>query len=334
VIVMMENETRTLRRKIMLYVGIAILLLIAFAVFYISQPLLWNPKPQSLVKVDPSRLEAHVRRLCDPQLPRGSSRPENLDLVAEYIRSEFVKANGKVSDQPYPVKGRTYRNVIAVFGPDTNERVVIGAHYDTAGGRPGADDNASGIAGLIELAHLLGKATLPLKVELVAFTLEEPPFFRTEHMGSAVHANSLKREGAAVRAMLSLEMIGYFSDAKDSQAFPIGLLALLYPTTGNFISVIGKTGQASLVRRIKRAMAGASTLPIYSMNAPASIPGVDFSDHLNYWHVGYPAAMISDTSFYRNPHYHTDADTPEKLNYPKMAQVVEGLYAAVIALSK
>ena len=223
--------------------------------------------------------------------------------------------------------------MIPLFGPDTKERIVDRAHYDTAGAKPGADDNASGVAGLIELAHLLSRASLPMRVELVAFPLEEPPFFRTAYMGSAIHAASLKRQGIAVRVMFSLEMIGYFSDAADSQTFPAPALKAFYPSTGNFIAVIGKFDQGLLVRRIKKAMLGASPLPVYSINAPRSIPGIDFSDHLNYWEAGYDAIMITDTAFYRNDNYHTSRDKSDTLDYKRMAMVVQGMYRAVLALA-
>lgn len=319
--------------KIVLYLLVLTFLLLALLYIYVTQPVLGG-KSERANPVDPSRLEAHVRMLSESLSPRSEAHPENLDRAAAYIREEFTSALGRVSEQPYQVGGRTYRNVIAVFGPETTERIVVGAHYDTAGPRPGADDNASGVSGLIELAYLLGKRDLPLKIELVAYSLEEPPFFRSAYMGSAVHARALLKEGAQVRAMLSLEMIGYFSDAERSQLFPNPMLRLFYPTRGNFIAIVGKVGQALLVRKIKGAMKGASSLPVYSINAPRSIPGVDFSDHLNYWDAGYPAVMITDTAFYRNPNYHTAADTAEKLDYGRMAQVVEGVYAAVIDLAQ
>ncbi len=221
--------------------------------------------------------------------------------------------------------------MLAQFGPDTKERIVVGAHYDAAGPYPGADDNASGVAGLIELAHLLGKATLPLRVELVAFTLEEPPHFATFQMGSAVHAASLKKQGVSVRLMVSLEMIGYFSDASGSQGFPTPALKPFYPSAGNFITIVGKPSEGALVRRVKKAMQAASPLPVYSINAPQTVPGIDFSDHRNYWQAGYPAVMLTDTAFYRNKNYHTEQDTPETLDYRRMALVVEGIYAAVLA---
>jgi hypothetical protein len=153
-------------------------------------------------------------------------------------------------------------------------------------------------------------------------------------MGSAVHAASLKREGARVSVMFSLEMIGYFSDAEGSQGFPFSSLSLFYPSRGNFIAVVGDVGEGLLVRRIKKAMLAASSLPVYSINALAFIPGIDFSDHLNYWNEGYRAVMITDTAFYRNHAYHTFADTAGRLDYQRMALVVEGVYGAILELSR
>src|SRR5262249_45198793 len=144
------------------------------------------------------------------------SHLENLDAVAAYIKNEFSQITASVSEQPFRVQGKSYRNVIARFGPDSAERIIVGAHYDAAGPLPGADDNASGVAGLIELARLLGRQAPRMRVELVAFTLEEPPYFGTTGMGSSVHAESLRKENIRVRAMFSLEMIGYFSDAPKS----------------------------------------------------------------------------------------------------------------------
>jgi Zn-dependent M28 family amino/carboxypeptidase len=224
--------------------------------------------------------------------------------------------------------------VIAHFGPETEERIVVGAHYDTAGPLPGADDNASGVAGLIELARLFARQQPPLRVELVAFSLEEPPYFRTTGMGSSVHAQSLRQQNVRVRAMFSLEMIGCFLDTPNSQLFPIGVLSALYPSTGNFIAVVGRLGDVLLVRRTKAAMRNAAPLPVYSINAPRFVPGVDFSDHMSYWEAGYSAVMITDTAFFRNRNYHTAEDTAEKLDYKRMAMVVEGVYAAVSDLAR
>ena len=266
--------------------------------------------------------------------PRNESSIENLNRVAAYIKSEFSQTGAAVSDQPYRIQGNSYRNVIAQFGPESEERIIVGAHYDTAGPLPGADDNASGVAGLIELARLLGQQQPPLRVELVAFTLEEPPYFRTTGMGSSVHAESLRKQDIRVRAMFSLEMIGYFSDAPNSQRFPVAGLSAFYPSTGNFIGVVGRLSEGLLVRRTKAAMRNAAPLPVYSISAPSFVPGVDFSDQLNYWHAGYSAVMITDTAFYRNRNYHTADDTEEKLDYKRMAMVIEGVYAAVADLAR
>lgn len=280
-------------------------------------------------RVSPERLEAHVRTLSRDFVPRDFAHPGNLDRAAAYIRGELERAGGDTWEQPYDAGGSTYRNVAASFGPETGERIVIGAHYDAAGPYPAADDNASGVAGLIELGHLLAADPPTTRVELVAYPLEEPPFYRTRHMGSAVHAASLRRRGVRVRVMISLEMIGYFTDAPGSQQLPLAALRPFYPSRGNFIAVVGKLGQALLVRRIKRAMRGATPLAVHSINAPRWVPGVDFSDHVNYWDAGYPAVMITDTAFYRNPFYHTARDTADTLDYVRMAQVVEGVRAAV-----
>jgi hypothetical protein len=317
----------------LLVVLILFVLLIGFW-FWVTQPLLSSTTPNPNRTVDPSRLQTHVHKLSVELAPRDESHIENLDRVAAYIRNEFSQATTFVSEQAFSVQGKSYRNVIARFGPETEERIIVGAHYDTAGPLPGADDNASGVAGLIELAHLLARQPPSLQVELVAFTLEEPPYFRTTEMGSSVHAESLRRQNVRVRAMFSLEMIGCFSDAAHSQHFPVGVLSGFYPSTGNFIAVVGRLSDWSLVRRTKASMRNASPLPVYSINAPSFVTGVDFSDQLNYWNAGYSAVMITDTAFYRNRNYHTAEDSAEKLDYRRMALVVEGIYAAVADLAR
>ncbi len=282
--------------------------------------------------VDPKRLAAHVRALSETFLPRDSRHPENLERVAVYIEEALTRAGGTVESQRYEVAGRTYRNVIARFGPETGERIIVGAHYDAALTTPGADDNASGVAGLLELAALLGQQPPSMRVDLVGYTLEEMPHFRTGQQGSRVHARSLREAGVPVRAMLSLEMLGAFSDAPDSQAYPVPALRLTHPTRGNFIAVIGRVGEGPLVRTISEAMRAATPLPVEFLNAPRTVEGVDFSDHASFWDVNYPAVMVTDTAFFRNPRYHTAQDTWDTLDYPRMAQVVQGVHCAVRAL--
>ena len=216
--------------------------------------------------------------------------------------------------------------------------MVIGAHYDSHGSAgaesitpdthtPGADDNASGVAGLIELAHLLGRTPQARPIELVAYTLEEPPHFRSVHMGSVWHARSLAAAKRDVQLMLSLEMIGYFSDASGSQHYLIPSMKYLYSDRADFIALVGKFGGFGATRRAKALMAGATDLPVHSINAPALLQGVDFSDHRSYWAEGMPAMMVTDTAFLRNQNYHTAKDTYEKLDYKRMAKVVQGVYA-------
>jgi len=317
--------------------GLGVVVAIPVAILlYATQPLFGlGPKPGSAdtSPIDPQRLSAHVRELVATG-NRDPRHPEILDAAAAYIRTELSRSGARMSEQAYTWNGRTYRNVIASLGPEAGERIVVGAHYDTCDGLPGADDNTSGVAGLIELAQALAKSALPTRVDLVAFTLEEPPYFATPHMGSAMHAASLKAAGVEVRAMVSLEMIGYFSDAPDSQTYPVSSMKWLYPSTGNFISLGGNVGGGNLVRHFKQAMSAAGDLPVYSLNAPSDMFGMGLSDQRNYWAQGYPALMVSDTAFFRNGQYHQAGDTPERLDYERMAKVVRGVEAAVRDLAR
>lgn len=209
---------------------------------------------------------------------------------------------------------------------------MVGAHYDVYSDTPGSDDNASGIAGILELARILSRENpkLDYRIDFVAYTLEEPPFFRTENMGSAKHAQYLKENNINLIGMISLEMIGFFSNKKNSQNYPIPLFKLFYPSEANFIAIIGKFEKQSFVKKIKKNMLQNSDIIVKSINAPNTIKGMDFSDHLNYWSQGYNAVMVTDSSFYRNPNYHLESDTFEKLNFEKMSEVIKGLYFAII----
>jgi hypothetical protein len=327
---MTRSSGRALRIRLAIYGTLAGL--ITLGVLWLTQPVFVRSGTNAGPTVSPERLEAHVRMLSETLVPRDADHPENLDKVASYIRDRFIEAGGGVEDQAFPAYHATYRNVIARFGPDSPERVVIGAHYDAFGPLPAADDNASGVAGLLELGRLLGERPPPGRVDLVAYTLEEPPAFSGPFMGSAVHAASLKKAGVRVRAMVSLEMIGCYSEARESQQFPNLLLKLLYPSRGDFVAVVGRLGDVRLVRSVKSAMAGGSPLPVRSINAPAIIPGIDLSDHMNYWSQGYPAVMVTDTAMFRNDHYHTAEDRPETLDYRRMAMVVQDMDRAVRSL--
>jgi Zn-dependent M28 family amino/carboxypeptidase len=317
--------------------AIAILTLVVAALF-LTQPVFRARPSGAVLDADPERLARDVHMLAITCAPRDLPHRENLDRAADYIRGEFLSAGARVSEQAYTAEGKLVRNILAMFGPDTPERIVVGAHYDAFGGMPGADDNASGTAGLLELARLLSKSPPPMAVELVAFTLEEPPHFKSKWMGSAVHAESLRAGNVRVRAMLCLEMIGSFSDESGSQKYPVPGLGLLYPTRGDFIAVVGRLRDARLVRRVKAAMAGVERLPVRSINAPPRLGpidlGLDLSDHSSYWAAGMRAVMVTDTAFFRNSRYHMPDDTPDTLDYERIALVVSGVHQAVLALCR
>ena len=271
-----------------------------------------------------AQLEAHVKTLSIDITNRNWDNPEQLDKAAAYIRSEWEAMGLTVEEQPFEAGGKTFRNVITRFpSAQTSEKgkYVIGAHYDVAHDLPGADDNASGTAGLIELARLLKDKPLTRDIDLVAYTLEEPPAFGTQNMGSFIHAESEHKKGSKIDLMLSIEMIGYYSDAPGSQDFPLPILNLFYPRKGNFIGIVDKLSSRRATG-VKRIMRRATDLPIHSINGPEALQGINYSDHLNYWHFGYDAVMVTDTSFYRNKAYHTKDDTADRLNYENMAKVV------------
>ena len=282
---------------------------------------------RSKESVEPAKLREHVEMFSSRLAPRDYTHPGNLEKCADYIEQHFREAGAAVTRQTFTVQGQAYHNVIARFGAGKGSKVVVGAHYDSCGSTPGADDNASGVAALLELARLIGRNPQDREVELVAYVLEEPPFFRTESMGSAVHAKSIA--GEKLDGVIVLEMVGYFSDEWGSQSYPTPLLHLMYPARGNFIAVVGLWEQGGWVEQVKSGMKGATDLPVYSIRAPRSLPGMDFSDHMNYWPLGINALMVTDTAFYRNKAYHSDGDTADRLDYGRMAKVVVGVFSAI-----
>ena len=285
-------------------------------------------------EVNPETLRGHVEKLAEDFHPRNYREIDNLNRTADYIAAHFRKAGASVTFQNFNINGNTYRNVIGRFEGSNDSLFVVGGHYDSQEDTPGADDNASGVAGLIELAYLVGGETgrSGPTLEFVAYTLEEPPFFNTEEMGSFHHAGSLHERKIDVEGMIALEMIGYFSDEPNSQSFPSDVFKQLYPSQGNFIGVVGKMDQMEFTRRIKLGMQGATPLPVCSLNAPEALPGISYSDHRNYWNFDYPAVMITDTAFFRNPYYHEKGDVPETLDYQRMAYVVVAAYNYIVNL--
>jgi hypothetical protein len=323
--------------KRLLYFSGRILLLLAICLFVIwwiiARPMIPGTRDHKKhVMANASALKHHVEILSQRFAPRDYRHPKNLDRTSQYIRNYFKKTGSHVYYQPFDVEGVTYRNVIAEFGPQSESITIVGAHYDAFSNDPGADDNASGVAGLLELARLLSDTPLDSKVILAAYSLEEPPFFTTDFMGSKIHAKSLKDQDIKVKLMICFEMIGYFTDEPGTQIFPIPFLKLYYPTTGNYIAIVDKIFSAN-AGNLKRWIQKNMNIPAYSINAPKWLPGVDWSDHRSYWEYGYPAVMITDTAFYRNKAYHTINDTADRLDYDNMAQVVSGVYGYVVQLA-
>lgn len=278
---------------------------------------------------DEARMRATVRHLSEGLHPRSVDQPHKLAAAGRYVRDAFAAAGAEVEEQDVVVYDKRFFNVVARFGPAQGPLLVIGAHYDSYFQTPGADDNASGVAALVELAHLFAKHPPTRPVELVAYTLEEPPHFATDRMGSCSHASRLARGRRPVDLMISLEMIGYFSDAEDSQRYPVPGMGLFYPTKGNYVAIVSRFQDWLEVRRLKAAMSGASDLPVYSINTLPLVPGVDFSDHRCYWQEGFAAVMVTDTAFNRNAGYHGAGDTFDRLDYRRMAKVVQGIHAFI-----
>ncbi len=292
--------------------------------------LLFANEPEQ--QVPAQNLYSHVSFLTSTPDYRNHMNLESLNMAANYIDSVFSGYSNRVEKQTFNIDGKDYQNIICSFGPENGERIIVGAHYDVCYNQPGADDNASGIAGLLELARLISEnqSLLTKRIDLVAYTLEEPPNFRKNTMGSFIHANSLRNAGIQVELMICLDMIGYFDDTPDSQRFPLNILSFFYPDEGNFISVISNFNNFFKGSKVKRLMMKNSDIKVTHLSGPSMIQGIDFSDHLNFWNSGYNAVFITDTAFYRNPNYHKKSDTIDTLDFDRMSEVVNGLYGVVI----
>jgi len=277
------------------------------------------------------QLRKHVTVLAGDFGERSVFRYHALEASAGYIESTFQTHGYRVSSQEIEVEGRVARNLEATMrgasAPD--EIVVVGAHYDSVFGSPGANDNASGVAAVLEIARLLLDDRVARTVRLVAFVNEEPPFFQTRFMGSRAYARRSRDRGERIVAMMSIETIGYYSNKHGSQRYPFPF-RLFYPSTGNFIGFVGNTASRNLVRRCIASFRRHTAFPSEGLAAPAWIPGVGWSDQWSFWQEGYPAIMVTDTAPYRYAHYHTAEDTPDKLDYAATARVVAGLRRVVV----
>jgi hypothetical protein len=331
----MQLAQQLVRSGVRIAVAVAVIAGAGLAILAaaLRQPTVASLSFRGLLRADETALATHVRFLTEDVRPRSTSHPENLDRTAAYIAARFRASGARTTTEQFEARKQRYANVVARFGPDSPgvPLLIVGAHYDAfgdTGALPGADDNASGTAGLLELARLLGAHRLQKPVLLVAFANEEPPFFGSDEMGSAIHANSLAVNRTPVRGMICLEMIGYFSD---NQAWPNALFDLIYPSTGDFIGVTSGWSDRHLARIVKRGIAGAGGVPVVSFSGSRETS--DASDQRNYWKHGWTAVMVTDTAFLRNPNYHRASDTADTLDYRSMAHVVDGVLNSVLYLS-
>jgi hypothetical protein len=253
-----------------------------------------------------------------------------LAASALYIEKTFAESGHTVMSQRFRVEAVEMRNieVEVAGGSRASEIVLIGAHYDSVAGSPGANDNGSGVAAMLELARLLKTSAPGRTLRFVAFVNEEPPFFMGDAMGSRQYTRRSKERGENVVAMFSLETIGYYSDEPGSQRYPFPL-GLFYPSTGNFIGFVSNLSSRPLLREALASFRRHARIPSEGVAAPAWIPGIDWSDHRSFWQEGWPALMVTDSALYRYPHYHTGQDTPDKVDYERLARVVTGLQGMV-----
>ena len=322
------------RRSLKIAIGTLILVSFAGALLGIlvtGPVVVLQPRLEFNIEPSADRMRTAVTRLCNDFGTRDYRHPETLMVAAEWIGSELEAAGLQVSFQDYELREGVFRNVVG-FRPGAAEdapAIVIGAHYDAYGGFPGADDNASGVAVLLELARTLPDSAPRFGQYFVAFSTEEPPFFGTDDMGSFRFAGKLVDEGVDVSLMIALDMVGYFSDQPGSQSMPLSILKLLYPSKGNFLAVTANLKNGVSIRRVKQGIKAVRELPVHSFRAPGGFAGVDLSDHLSFWKLGFPAVLVTDTSFHRNPNYHQAGDTPDTLDYDTMVKVVLSLHGVL-----
>ena len=273
------------------------------------------------------RLETHLRHLSVTLGDRSISRPGNLKAAEDYVFQNFAALGYAPRRQAFRYLQEEVANVIA-GDEDPAGYYILGAHFDTVAGTPGADDNASGIAVLLEAARLARSLTPPKPWAFIAFTLEEPPAFFTAHMGSRVYARRARRQQARILGMLCLEMVGYYSQAPHSQSLPLPLKLMGYPTTGNFIGLVSDRGSRPLMVRLEATITGGGRLPAVTLAVPLGghiLPEVRLSDHASFWDEGYPAVMLTDTAFMRNPNYHGPGDVMDRLDLTAMTELTLGL---------
>jgi Zn-dependent M28 family amino/carboxypeptidase len=279
-------------------------------------------------------LRRDVEKLAGEIGERNVGHYRSLAAAADFLEVSLTKPGYDVCRQGYDIAGVTCYNIeVDIQGSDRmDEVVIIGAHYDSVDGSPGANDNATGAAAVLALARLFAGGKTSRILRFVEFVNEEPPYFRSSKMGSVVYARQCRKRGQKIVAMLSLKTIGYYSNEKGSQKYPFPF-GLIYPSTGNFIGFVGNTLSKGLVRDVVASFRRHTEHPSEGAALPGIIPGIDLSDQWAFWQEGYPGVMVTDTALFRYPYYHTRGDTPDKVQYDPLARVVAGLGKVVADLT-
>lgn len=275
------------------------------------------------------RLSAHTHKLAGEIGPRNAIHPESYAAAVEYIEHVLREYGCDPERETFTADGEECHNILAEHTGVTRpeEILIVGAHYDSVMRTSGADDNASAVAVLLELAGRACGRESGISLRFAFFCNEEPPHFGRDTMGSYVHARASRLRDENLRGMICLEMLGYYTSAPGSQRYPIPDLDRFYPTTGNFVAFVGNPGSRALTREAIGSFRQSAEFPAWGMILPESISTLDFSDHRSFWAEGCPAVLVTDTAFYRNPHYHRASDLPDTLDYESMARVTEGLDA-------
>ena len=295
-----------------------------------------RPETRFIPASSEQALYGHVHALSVVIGSRSIWEYQKLREAERYIRAFLEREGIPFSLQGYDHEGNRYNNIVVTLDGESrrDESVVIGSHYDTVYGTPGADDNASAVAVLLELCRTLKDYRPDRTLKMIFFVLEEPPAFRTPAMGSHVYAMLARDRGENIVGMISLEMVGYFNEAEDTQAFPVPGLQWLFPDRGNFIGVVGNVHSRELTLAVAESLKAGSAIPVEHFVALPFIPGIGSSDHGSFWEMGFQAVMVTDTAFYRNPNYHSPGDTIDTLRFDKMSGLVRGMVHVVEFLTK
>jgi hypothetical protein len=270
-------------------------------------------------------LRANVQKLAAEIGERNMWHYAQLNTAADFIEDSFSRDGLRTRRDTYEMRGQPCHNIEAEITGNRPEIIVIGAHYDSVFGSPGANDNGTGAAATLALARRFASAKPKHTLRFVAFVNEEPPYFLSGEMGSLVYARRCRDRGDKIAAMISLETIGYFSDAPGSQTYPSPGLGMFYPKVGNFIGFVSNLKSRTLLRRVITLFRKHAKIPSEGASLPAFIPGVSWSDQWSFWQHGYPAIMVTDTAPFRYPYYHSSSDTPDKLDYDRFTLVVSGM---------